>query len=86
MFQLIKNYVSKMTIEDLDTFAKKNDLRLSEGELDFLYRFVKKNYEALYVNPNIDLSKYKKHFSEENYTKIINLVNEYKIKYAKYLN
>lgn len=86
MFQLIKNYVSKMTIEDLDTFAKKNDLRLSVGELDFLYRFVKKNYEALYVNPNIDLSKYKKHFSEENYTKIINLVNEYKIKYAKYLN
>ncbi len=86
MFQLIKNYVSTLTKKKLDELAKKNDIFLSEGELDFLYRFIKKNYEALYANPNIDLSKYKGHFTEDNYQKIMKLVSFYKTKYASYLN
>ncbi len=81
MFQLIKNYISKMTKEDVRKFAEKNDICLSEEELDFTYRFVKKNYEALYANPNIDLSKYKNHYSEENYHKIMKLVSIYKSRY-----
>ena len=86
MFQLIKNYVSIMTKQDLNAFAIKNDINLNESELDFLYRFIKKNYEALYANPNIDLTKYKIHFSDENFAKIMNLIANYKTKYAKYLN
>ncbi len=81
MFQLIKNYVSKMTKEDVLKFTQKNDIYLNEYELDFVYRFIKKNYEAVYANPNIDLSKYKEHFTEENYTKIIKLVSLYKARY-----
>lgn len=81
MFQLIKNYVSKMTPQDVVNFTSKNGIYLSSTEVDFVYRFIKKNYEALYANPNIDLSKYKEHFSEENYEKIIKLVNQYKQKY-----
>ena len=38
-----------MTKEDVDKFARKNNIYLCEEELDFLYRFVKKNYEALKV-------------------------------------
>ncbi len=83
MFQLIKNYVSKMTKEDVQKFASKNEIYLSESEIDFTYRFIKKNYEALYANPNIDLSKYKAHYSEENYTKLMKLITSYK---SKYLN
>lgn len=86
MFQLVKNYISKMSKEDLDNFAKKNDIYLNQEELDFLYRFVKKNYEAVWANPNIDLTRYKKYFSEENFTKIINLISEYQTKYASFLN
>lgn len=81
MFQLVKNYVSKMTKEDVDKFARKHDIYLCEEEIDFLYRFVKKNYEALYVNPYIDLSKYKNHFTDENYEKIMRVVTEYRAKY-----
>ena len=53
---------------------------------DKLYRFIKKNYEALYANPNLDLTRYKVHFSEENFNKIMMLVTNYKTKYANYLN
>ncbi len=81
MFQLVKNYVAKMTREDVVKFSTKKGIILSESEVDFVYRFVKKNYEALYANPNIDLTKYKSHFSEENFTKLMKLVSEYKSKY-----
>ena len=81
MFQLIKNYVSRMTKEDIVGFLSKNDIFLSDAELDFTYRFIKKNYEALYANPNVDLSKYKQNYSEENFNKIMKLVSEYKAKY-----
>lgn len=81
MFQLIKNYVAKMTKEDVVKFSEKNDIHLNEQELDFVYRFIKKNYEALYANPNIDLSKYKNNFTEENYAKMIKLINTYKSRY-----
>ncbi|MCI8498014.1 MAG: hypothetical protein HFG33_01240 [Bacilli bacterium] len=81
MFQLIKNYVSKMTKDDVIKFTQKNDIYLNESELDFVYRFIKKNYEALYANPNIDLSKYKANFTEENYTKIVKLISVYKSRY-----
>lgn len=83
MFQLIKNYVSKMSKDDIRKFAEKNDIFLNEYELDFMYRFVKKNYEALYANPNIDLSKYKSNFTEENYIKVMKLISEYKSKYLR---
>jgi len=81
MFQLIKNYVNKMTKDDVIKFTQKNGIYLNESELDFVYRFIKKNYEALYVNPNIDLTKYKQNFSDENFNKLMKLVNDYKTKY-----
>lgn len=81
MFQLIKNYVAQMTKEDVKNFTEKNGIYLNEYELDFSYRFIKKNYEALYANPNVDLSKYKNQFTEENYIKIMKLIQVYKSKY-----
>lgn len=81
MFQLIKNYISNMTKEDIVKFTQKNGIFLSESELDFTYRFIKKNYEALYVNPNVDLSKYKENYTEENYQKMMKLIAQYKSKY-----
>lgn len=70
-----------MTKEDIVKFTQKNGIFLSESELDFTYRFIKKNYEALYANPNVDLSKYKENYTEENYQKMMKLIAEYKSKY-----
>ena len=81
MFQLVKNYVSKMTLEDVYKFSSKKGINLSPEEADFVYRFIKKNYEALYANPNIDLTKYRSHFSDENFDAMMKLVSEYKSKY-----
>ena len=82
MFTLIKNYVEKMTIEDVNNYALKNDIHLSNDELEFTYKFIKKNYEVLYTNPNIDLSKFKSHYSDENYIKINKLIEKARKKYT----
>lgn len=82
MKQLIKNYVSNLTKEQVADFSKSKNIFLNDNELDFVYTYIKNNYDELITNPNIDLSKYKQYLSEENYNKIVNLVNEYKKKYA----
>ena len=49
MKSLIKNYVSKLTKEKLDGFAKKKDIYLSDSELNFLLDLIKNNnYDKLY--------------------------------------
>lgn len=79
MLNVVKNYVSVMKKEDIIKFANKNNLKVSEGEIDFIYKFIKENYEYYLKNPNmLDLSKYKDKFSCENYAFLNNLINKYK--------
>ncbi len=83
---LIKNYVNNLTKEQIDIFAKQNNVFLSPNELDFTYKFVKKNYSIILSNyKNFDFSKYKNYYSQENYIKIQNLLNMYAQKYSQFL-
>ncbi len=86
MFVLIKRYIDKMSMDDLNNFALKNNVSLSQEELSFTYSYVKKNYETILRNYTLfDFDKYKEYYSEENYIKIKKLIKEYMIKYGKYL-
>ena len=83
MYNLVKRYVSNLTKEQINDFALKNDVTLSESELDFVYVFVKKNWEMIFQNPNLlQLERYKKQFSEENFVKIQKLFAMYYQKYG----
>lgn len=86
MFNIIERYMDKLSINDVDTFAKKNNIVLSAQELDFTYRFIKKNWQPILANPStLNLDRYKDKFSEENLLKIKKLFKEYSIKYKNYL-
>lgn len=79
MNNLITNYVNIMKKEDIIEFAKKNNLTVTESEVDFLYTFIKKNFEYYLKNPNsLDISEYKNKFSSENYEFLTKLINKYK--------
>lgn len=79
MLNVIKNYISIMKKEDILKFANKNNLTVTSGELDFVYTFIKNNYEFYLKNPgSLDISKYKDKFSKENYEFLNNLINKYK--------
>ena len=75
-----------LTKEDVQKFAIKNNVNLSEEELDFTYLFVKKNWKNILGNPNaFQFERYKDKFTEENFQKINRLIKEYQIKYQSFL-
>jgi len=75
-----------MSMEDVQSFAIKNHVTLSEEELKFTYEFVKKNWRTILGNPNsFSLERYRDRFSEENFQKINRLIKEYRIKYQAFL-
>lgn len=79
MINIVKNYITIMKKEDIKNFANKNNLSVSESEIEFLYTFIKNNYEYYLKNPNnLDISQYKDKFSKENYDFLCNLINKYK--------
>ncbi len=86
MFVLIERYINNLTIHDFNNLAITKGIALSPEELDFSYTFVKKNWQTILSNHGIfDIDKYKDKFSEENFTKIKQLIKEYTIKYSNYL-
>ena len=79
MINIIKLYIQKLTISELQFYAEKQDIYLSEAELQFTYDFIKNNYDAVLSNPdNFNFENYQQHYSKENFIKINNLINKYK--------
>ena len=86
MYNIIERYINNLSKEQVNNFAKNNDIHLSGLELDFLYVFIKKNYKEILANPRLlNIDRYKTKFSEENFAKIKKLFNEYLTKYGSYL-
>lgn len=86
MYNLIRRYMENLKIDQLNNFAIKNNVFLSEDELKFTYEFVKKNWDPIFRNPNLlNLERYKEHYSAENFEKIQKLIQFYYQKYGHLL-
>lgn len=86
MFNIIEKYISNLNKDDVNRFALKKNINLSNDELDFTYIFIKKNYKEILKNPSLfNMERYKEKYSRENYLKISNLFREYYSKYHKFI-
>ena len=86
MYNLIKAYMGRMTMNDVNNFAISKNIYLSQEELTFVYDFVSKNWEQVIRNPKLlNLDRYKDRFSEENFKKIKKLFLEYSARYSSYI-
>lgn len=86
MHNLIKRYMNNLTKEQINQFAIKNQVNLSDEELEFTFVFIKKNWEQIIRNPNLlNFERYKEHFSAENFEKIKKLLHFYYQKYGHLL-
>lgn len=86
MFNIIERFMNKLTIDDVNNFAQKNEVFLSNEELEFTYAFVKKNWQTVLASPNsLNIERYQNMYSPENFEKIKKLIREYSIKYKNYL-
>ena len=86
MFNLVESYMNKLTKAQVNDFAIKNQVHLSNPELDFVYAYVIRNWRDILRNPNsLDLTMYKDKFSAENYNKVQTLLRDYLNKFSSYL-
>ena len=86
MYNLISRYMSNLSKEEVNNFAIKKNVNLSNEELDFIYIFIKKNWEQVIKNPKLlNLERYQNRFTPENFIKIKKLFTEYSSKYQAFL-
>lgn len=84
--KLIKNYIDKLSIEDLEKFANSKSILLTNSELNYVYSTIKDNWETIiYGNPTNIFNEAKENLNTHSYNKIIDLYNLYKIKYQNFL-
>ena len=84
--QLIKNYINKLSIQDINSLAIKNNINLTDNELNFIYNQIKNNYnDLLYGDSTYIFKNLKENVSDNNYNKIKELYTNYKNKYQSLL-
>ena len=82
---LIKNYIDKLSILDLENFALKNNINLNKKELEYLLNLTKENFEDILINENKYLDLIKNNINPNEISKIKELFFYYKNKYKGYL-
>ncbi|HHX93628.1 MAG TPA: DUF2624 family protein [Tenericutes bacterium] len=79
MYQnLIKDYVKKLTVQDINNFCNKKNITLKEGEAEIIYKYIKKDWEKLlsgsYMEVFLDV---KDKVSKSTYEKLIYYYKRY---------
>lgn len=86
MNSLIKQYINKMNINTINDFAVKNNIFLDHKELEILYEVALKNADDILKGDDSSaLDVLEKNLSADNYKKVVDLYNEYRLKFGRYL-
>ena len=83
MYELIiVNYINNLTKNDIFYFGMKNNIKLNDNELEYIFKTIKNNYKFLLGNDyEIVFDEAKNNLTYENYNKIYNLYLNYREKY-----
>jgi len=77
MKNIVINYINIITKEDINNYLIKQNIILSENELNYAYKIVKNNYNEIFEG-NIDLfNDIKNNINNDAYNKLIDLYNKY---------
>lgn len=83
---LIQNYIRKLTKEDILNFCNKENISLTNEELNIFYIFIKKYWREFIKNePSKIFNDLKTKIRPTTYDKMIILYNKYK-EYKKLIN
>ena len=83
---LIKEHINKLTISDVKSFAKDNNIYLSDDEASNIYDIVKSNWkELVYGDSNGVFESNRFKVEDKNYDRIKELFDLFKKKYQRFL-
>ena len=82
--KIIKDYINKLTINDISNFAKLKNININDTDLIILYNYVKKHYQDFLNGNDTNLVKeIKDKINPVTFKEVYKLYLEYKIKYLK---
>ena len=77
--ELIKNYINKLTMDDIINYLKKECIPATKEELETLYTTIKTKYNEILDSDFLKyIRNYQTKFNKKLYNKIIEKYNEYK--------
>lgn len=83
---MINNYFENLDKNKITYLALKNDIHLSDNELDYLFLTLKKEYKTLLSDDyQVVFDKAKNNLSEVNLQKLLNLYLVYRKMYEGFL-
>ena len=85
MKSLINNYIDLLTADKLKEFGLKNNINLTDKEINYLLDLVKNNYEDILKDDTKYLEDIKKNINPTEFIKIKELYLYYKNRYKGYL-
>lgn len=85
MKNLIKNYIDLLSIEKVKDFSIKNNINLSDNELNYLLNLVKNNYEDIMKDDTKYLKEIENNINPIEFKKLKDLYLYYKNRYKGYL-
>ena len=85
MKSLLKNYIEKLTLDELREFGEKHGINISNDEYKLILDLVQGNFEDMLTNEDKYLKIIESKINKDEFIKIKNLYYEYKEKYKGYL-
>ncbi len=78
---LIKEYLKRLSLKDINDFANKNNMTLKPGEDKIIYDFITNNWKEVYKGDGIKaIGTLKGKVSDETFSNGLKLFNEFKKK------
>ena len=74
----IINYARNMTKEDMRNFAKKNNIKVNENDVDTIYTHIKKYYNVFFDDPIKYIKMLKGTIEDDIYYEILKTYDNYK--------
>lgn len=81
---LLKEYINKLTKNDIIYYSNKYNIFLNEDELNTIFYYIKEKYLEFIKNPNEIIYELKNKLTNINYNKLLNIYNQNKEKIRYY--
>lgn len=75
---VIKRYAANVTKNDIVSFAYKENVMVSDAEVDIIFKAIHFDIDVLLEDPIAYLEDYKNKLSDEVYLKLLEFYNKYK--------
>ena len=79
---MIKNYINKMSIDDINRFLEKENMKINSNDINIVYIYIKNNFDEILKDEVKVLNRIKNDVNSDTYDKILLLYEKYKDKLA----